>query len=80
VASYRTRVFRPQEGDVPRVIRVELPEGVDSSRMDGSARIQFKDDGRTFFRRYAEDVRAEFRRAMARRRFFEYWQPAMEGR
>lgn len=74
MSSVQVTVIR--DGDeLPRVVRVPLIEGVGSS---GWTALHLYDEEEVFFRRYAVDVRAEFKRALARRSFFKYWQPEME--
>lgn len=69
---------------MPRVMQQILPEGYAGDVARPGERGSFGslsdpfDEGKKFDRRYAIDVSAEFRRAMARRRFFIYWQPDME--
>jgi hypothetical protein len=38
-------------------------------------RLLQRDDDVRYFRRWAEDIRAEFKRAVRRRRIFQHWQP-----
>lgn len=64
---------------MPRVFQIPLAEGGDSGR-ETHGLYDTKSNDKAYRRRWAEDVSAEFRRAMKRRRFFVYWQPEMEVR
>lgn len=76
MASFIT-THRGEEEAMPQVRHAPLVEGFTFEGDHSGTRWRHQQvrDERLFTRRWADDVRAEFRRAAARRNFFTYWHP-----